>query len=143
MPKMEGFTLIEIIVTITIGAILAAMFVNYMGRAFSGSSESINILKETYEINQVIEKVTAAYEQDLKNDTLDLTTFNNNLAGFAENDVTCSGVFLDYRSPAPDGNLIDSNADGIYEVQASATQMNFLLVTATKSGRSIRVLLTD
>ncbi|MBU0769585.1 MAG: type II secretion system GspH family protein [Proteobacteria bacterium] len=142
MSRNKGFTLIEIIVTITIGAILAAMFVNYMGRAFSGSSESINILKETYEINQVIEKVTAAYEQDLKNDTLNLTTFKNNLAGFSEN-VTCSGRFLNYRSPAPAGNLIDSNADGIYEVQTSAIPTKFLLVTASKSGRSIRVLLTD
>lgn len=145
MSKTDGFTLIELIVTITIAAILAALFVQYMGSAFKRSGEPVHNLKNTHEITQVIEKMTAAYEDDLNKDTLDLATFNTNLAGFNANGVTCSGTFLNYRSGE---NLIDTNGDGTIEPAASVSATNFLLVTATKTavtGKTIsmRVLLTE
>jgi prepilin-type N-terminal cleavage/methylation domain-containing protein len=142
MSKKEGFTLIEIIVTITISAVLAAFFVQYMGSAFMGSGKSVNTLKETYAINQVIAKVTAGYRNELDNGTLNLSDFKDNLSTtFDENSVTCSGMFLNYRSA---GNLIDTNSDGIIEpVEETPGPTKFLLVTASKSNRSMRVLLTE
>lgn len=139
MSRAEGFTLIEIIVGITLVAVLAAFFVQYMGTAFMGSAGEVNTLKETYAINQVIAKLIADYKNELASDTLDLENWDYN--AFDGNGVVCSGMFLNYRSG---GNLIDSNSDGIYEVQeVTPGPTNFLLVAASKNNRSIRVLFTE
>ena len=142
MSKTEGFTLIEIIVTITISAVLGAFFVQYMGSAFMGSGKSVSTLKETYAINQVIAKVTAGYRNELDNGTLNLSDFKDDISNsnYDENGVTCSGMFLNYRSA---GNLIDTNSDGIIEPEEeTSVPTKFLLVTASKDNRSMRMLLT-
>ena len=139
MSRAEGFTLIEIIVAIIISAVLAAFFVQYMGTAFMGSAREINTLNETYAINQVIAKLTADYKNELANDTLDLESWDYN--AFDGNGVVCSGMFLKYRSGV---DLIDTNSDEIYEAQeVNPGPTNFLLVTASKNNRSIRVLFTE
>jgi prepilin-type N-terminal cleavage/methylation domain-containing protein len=144
---MEGFTLIEIIVTITLVAVLAALFVQHMGTAFMRSGEPINLLNQTYEVNQVVEKLTADYRdkvKEAKSRALDLVSFKGGLSSFDENGVACSGLFLEYR----DGlNLIDiAPTDQIYEAQKSsgegATPTKFLLVTVDKNNKSTRVLFT-
>lgn len=139
MSRMEGFTLIELIVAITLSAVLAAFFVQYMGTAFMGSAGEVTNLSETYEINQVVAKLIADYKDELANDTLDLATWNYN--AFDGNGVVCSGMFLNYRSGR---NLIDTNTDKVYEAQeVTSDPTNFLLVTASKNNRSIRVLFTE
>ena len=140
---MDGFTLIETIATLTLVAILGALFIPYMGTAIIRSGESVQLLKQSFEISQVIENLTADYRDKIQTDTLDLASFNTGLSSFNENDVTCSGSFLEYR--AIDDSLFDvAPADSIYEAQESAgggtTQTDFLLVTVTKNNKSIRVL---
>ena len=142
---MDGFTLIETIATLTLVAILGALFIPYMGTAIIRSGESVQLLKQSFEISQVVEKLTADYRYQIQTDTLDLASFNTGLSSFNENSVTCSGSFLEYR--AIDDSLFDvAPVDSIYEAQESAgggtTQTNFLLVTVTKNNKSIRVLFT-
>ncbi len=143
MSRMEGFTFIELIVALTISAVLAAFFVQYMGSAFLYSGREVNTLKETYAINQVIVKVTADYRNELENDSLDLTVFKTDIdnLNFDENGVTCSAMFLNFRDVDGDGTLLESN--GIIEpVEPASGSTKFLLVTASKINRSMRVLLT-
>ena len=145
MSRMEGFTLIEIIVTITLVAVLAALFVQHLGTAFMRSGEPINLLNQTYEVNQVVEKLTADYKDKVKSGALDLVSFKGGLSSFDENGVVCSGLFLNYR--AVDESLFDiAPTDQIYEAQKSsgegATPTNFLLVTVDKNNKSTRVLFT-
>ncbi|MFC1829435.1 prepilin-type N-terminal cleavage/methylation domain-containing protein [Thermodesulfobacteriota bacterium] len=142
MLRTEGFTLLEIVAAITIAAILAALFVQFMGTAFMRSGEPVNTLQDNYEVNQVTEKLIVDYRNQIESDTLDLEGFNNALSDCDEDEVgvVCSGSFLDYR--ADDDSLIDSNNDQIYEAQLSSdpSNSNFLLVTVAKNDESSRVL---
>jgi len=59
----SGFTLIEVIVTLVLLAILAAMMASYFGSSFTHSSASIFNLKKSHELNQVMEKISAKYAE--------------------------------------------------------------------------------
>ena len=147
MSRMEGFTLIEIIAAITLTAVVAAFFVQYMGSALMYSAKPVNTLKDSYAINQVMSKVTAGYRNLLESGTPNLlVTFNADIDGHnfddVQNSVTCSGMFLNFRYVAGDGTLRESNGT-ITPVESDPDATKFLLVTASKSNRSMRVLLTE
>lgn len=137
----DGFSLIEIIAIIVIGAIAAAMFIPFFGTALTRSSESVNIINESFQISEVLADLTSDYRNQLKNGTLDLQNFYNNLTNFEQNEVTISGKFQDFRDAG--GNLNDSDGDGIYDPIDSAGTTNTLVVTASKNNHSMSVLFTD
>ena len=137
----DGFSLIEIIAIIIIGAIAAAMFIPFFGTALTRSSESVNIINESFQINEVIADLTAEYRNALNNGTLDLQDFYNNLSGFEQNEVTISGKFLVFRDAG--GNLNDSDSDGIYDPLESGSVTSILMITATKNNKTMSTLYTD
>jgi prepilin-type N-terminal cleavage/methylation domain-containing protein len=57
----RGFTLIEIIVTLTITAVLATMIYTYFGEAFLQSVTPITRLKNAAALQRVMENITADY----------------------------------------------------------------------------------
>jgi len=59
----KGFTLIEIIITLVVAAILGTMIVTYFGTAFSESVTPITRLKASANLHRVMENITADYNQ--------------------------------------------------------------------------------
>lgn len=59
----RGFTLIEIIITLVVAAILGTMIITYFGTAFLESGTPINRLKASANLHQVMENITADYNQ--------------------------------------------------------------------------------
>lgn len=59
--KQNGFTLIEIILTIVLASILGSMLVSYVGTAMIRSSEPIGWLKKTLALNMTMENITNDY----------------------------------------------------------------------------------
>jgi len=57
----SGFTLIEIIITLVVVAIVAAMMATYFGKSITQSSFPIQRLKAVADLNQVMGKITASY----------------------------------------------------------------------------------
>ncbi len=57
----NGFTLLEVIVSIVIAAILGTIVIQYMGSGLSSSSISLNNIKDDYKLEQVIEEFTREY----------------------------------------------------------------------------------
>ena len=57
----QGFTLLEIIITMTVTAVLATMIYTYFGKAFTESVTSITRLKSSAALQQVMENITADY----------------------------------------------------------------------------------
>ncbi len=60
--KRSGFTLIEIIITLVIAAIVGTGLAQYLGTAFSTSAIPIQHLRQAFELQQVMENITEDYE---------------------------------------------------------------------------------
>jgi prepilin-type N-terminal cleavage/methylation domain-containing protein len=77
MKLSRGFTLIEVIVIMTIMAIAAALFASYMGKSFTQSPASVGLVTSQYQLIQKMEIITGKYRQALPTDgsTLDLCAF--------------------------------------------------------------------
>jgi prepilin-type N-terminal cleavage/methylation domain-containing protein len=59
----SGFTLIEVIITLVVVAIVAAMMTAYFGTGITQSSIPIFRLSAAGKINRIMEKITAEYDQ--------------------------------------------------------------------------------
>lgn len=141
--KMDstGFTLIEIIAIIVIGSIVAAMFIPFFSTALTRSSEAVNIIKESFQINEVVADLTADYRNKKQSGTLNLQTFYASLSTFEKNDVTVSGKYLNFRNAG--GSLNDADSDGIFDPLESAAATAILMVTAEKNTQTMSVIFTE
>ena len=61
--RRDGFTLVEVIVTIMVAAILGIMFVQIMETGLTGSVEPLTRTQHTFEINGVMENITRDYNK--------------------------------------------------------------------------------
>jgi prepilin-type N-terminal cleavage/methylation domain-containing protein len=71
--KEKGFTLLEVIVTIIVAAVIGSMLIPLMGTALKHSADPVNYVKDELELNKVIENITADYK-NLLNGSNPLTT---------------------------------------------------------------------
>lgn len=78
--KSAGFTLVEVIITIVIAAIVGAMLVTVLGTSMTKSSEPIFRLKTSFALQQVMENFMTTYYEDFEYFHL-LPEFRNLIAG--------------------------------------------------------------
>ena len=71
--KEKGFTLLEVIVTLIVAAIMGSMLIPLMGTALKHSADPVNDVRDELELNKVMENITADYK-NLLNDSTPLTT---------------------------------------------------------------------
>lgn len=64
----RGFTLLEVIISILVAAVLGTILVQYMSSGLSSSVVSLNNIKDDYVLEQVIEAFTRDYRYWLEND---------------------------------------------------------------------------
>jgi len=58
-----GFTLIEVIVTLTLVAVVAAMLLPYLSKTFAHSGDTVVNLNELYSLQEVMENIVADYAE--------------------------------------------------------------------------------
>jgi len=89
MKKYEkGFTLIEVIVTLTIAAILGTFLIVFMGTSMLRSSDSINQAKNLATAKGAMEKISSNYADYLALGTPTWATFKTNCA----TNATCASL---------------------------------------------------
>jgi prepilin-type N-terminal cleavage/methylation domain-containing protein len=82
-PDESGFTLIEIIVTLTVAAILSVMLLQFMGTSISRSAEPILSMQEGMALQGILESMSADYKQLLLTGNTPLDTFKTRVeSGF-------------------------------------------------------------
>ena len=70
----------EIIVTLTVAAVLGTIIVLYMDTSLTRSVEPITLVQKSFSLNQIIEQMTADYKELLDTDSsIALTTLQTNI----------------------------------------------------------------
>ncbi|MCK5516929.1 MAG: type II secretion system protein [Desulfobulbaceae bacterium] len=79
--KSPGFTLLEVIITLTVGALLMAVVIPYLGTSVTKSSEPLANLRNTLQIYQTMENMTADYRSEKADNSLDLVALQSSIGG--------------------------------------------------------------
>ena len=130
----RGLTILEIIVTIVVAAILGTVLVQVMSTSLTRSSVPITLLQNTYSINQIIEEMTADYEELYDEDE-------------KEYDISTLKTYIETNSPNYGPYTLDEikyikfNASNIEEDDISGDN-NILKVSISSNNQSLTVLFT-
>lgn len=77
--RARGFTLIEVIVTLIVAAILGTMLVTFMETGIAESAKTLARVKNTYDLGKVIENMTADYKSKMATEATPLDAFKSNV----------------------------------------------------------------
>lgn len=131
----RGFTLLEILITVIVAGILAAMFVEFMGTSMIRSAEPLISAKEGFSLSEVMEKMTADYKFLLTTDITPLQTFKTHVEN--GNVVANDPYFGEYT---PQTQYIDFQ--GGSEVVDTSGDNRTLKVTLTHGDQTLVALFT-
>lgn len=97
--QANGFTLIEIIITIIVSAVAFAMVYSYSGSYITDSSVPIHRLSHALELKQVAERITEHYKQDVSADLNGLKdNVTNNPGDYGQNYTVSYNGFVKFSS---------------------------------------------
>lgn len=132
----NGFTLIEVIISIIMISIAGLVMITFLGTAFKQSGQPLQILGDNYSVLNAIEIVNADYRARLENNPAQAISFyvatdlSKKITG-----LTGSGVKGEYiHFSAPDANR------KVKEITAAGSTM-FVKITATKNNSTLITIL--
>ncbi len=131
LSDKAGFTLIEIIVTLTVSAILAVMLVQFMGSSLSRSVEPLLSMQDGMVLQSTFENMNADYKQLLLTDNTPLATFKTR--------VETAGYYGTYA--LADSEYIRFDGARV-EVPCTTPDCRILKVTIAKGDHSLSSLFT-
>lgn len=137
----DGFTLIEIVVSLILLSIAGALLIQLIGFAIGQSSTPIAAMKEGLALAEIMEKITADYKWILLTDTTPLETFKARV----ENGNTPSNTpyFGTYNMSARYINF-SLNGAGFYEASsACTTDCRTLKITINRGDQHLTALFTQ
>ncbi|MBW1821184.1 MAG: type II secretion system protein [Deltaproteobacteria bacterium] len=78
--KNQGFTLLEVVITLIVGSILGAILVQFMGTSMKNSFEPVIMVQNGYGVYEIMEKMNSDYKMRLLTSTVDpLYDFKNDV----------------------------------------------------------------
>jgi prepilin-type N-terminal cleavage/methylation domain-containing protein len=69
--KNQGFTLLEVVITLIVGSILGAILVQFMGTSMKNSFEPVIMVQNSNGVHEIMEKLNSVYKMRLMTSTLD------------------------------------------------------------------------
>lgn len=138
--QKEGFTLIEMIITIVIIGIAATVSLTYFGTALTQSSNFQGGLMQSQRIESTMEQVVSDYISQVNTDTAGVPNYQNILTTLQNNtyDLPAAG-----GAAAVTVTMDQVRFNGGNLVSASGTDSDILLrVTVTSGGQSLVNLLS-
>ena len=71
LTKNQGFTLLEVVITLIVGSILGAILVQFMGTSMKNSFEPVIMVQNGYGGHEIMEKLNSVYKMRLMTSTDD------------------------------------------------------------------------
>lgn len=114
--KQDGFTLIEVIITIVMVSAAGLMILSFFNLGLTRSADPLQILDDNFQVVRAIEIVNADYRTRLENDpdqdigfyvSADLSASISGLAG-----VSVSGQYTDFTNPDASRRVSEQAAGG-------------------------------
>ena len=134
MPQ-AGFTLIEVIISIVVGAIVGVMLLTYMGTQLLNSSDPINMIRAEGAAEMAMERIISDYVQEMNTPV----SYTGTLATIFARDYT-GGIYNMPASVTLTRTYVTYDAGG-NEVAAGGTSTN-LKVTVQAGGYGLTTILT-
>lgn len=119
--KTAGFTLIEVIITVVVIAIVGAMLFSVMGTSMTRSSDPIFRMQTSFSLQQVMENMMIAYEKDYALEDNALQKFSDSLSKYCSETVKCEIVgeqtgFIKYDSNKKAQPAEDTDSKTLFKV---------------------------
>ena len=113
-----GFTLLEVIITLTVGALLMAVILPYLGTTVTRSGEPLTNLRNTLSIYRAMENMSADYRSRQAGNTLDLVALQGDIGAEGTDRSNGYGDYhvLENRFILFDGSDLETAAGGSQHV---------------------------
>jgi prepilin-type N-terminal cleavage/methylation domain-containing protein len=98
--ESDGFTLVEIIVTIVAAGILGAIFINFMGTALQSSWNAVEIAHDEANTEKILERIVSEYVVLINgnNPANALSTIDTTYGGTTVDGVSITTQFITFDS---------------------------------------------
>lgn len=133
--RQDGFTLMEILITIIVASILGAMLVQFLGAGMTQSAKPVVLAREGHHLNRIVEKITADYKKLMVVDPDPLTTLKTHVEN--GNSEAASPYFGAYTFKTQYVRFNSGNAE-----MDTTGENRTLAVTLTVNRQSLAVLFT-
>jgi prepilin-type N-terminal cleavage/methylation domain-containing protein len=130
-PGACGFTLVEIIVTLTVSSLLAMLLLQFIGTSVSRSAQPLNAFQEEMMLQSLMESMNADYKHLLLTDMSPLPTFKARVEG------NHYGV---YTVLASDYIAFDATTHVEIPCDVTATDCRLLKIEVASGGQSLTAL---
>ena len=136
LNNKQGFTLLEVIITFIVAAILGTIFLQVMGTSMQQSYVPISMVQNGFSVNEIMEKMNAHYRYRL------LTSTSNPLADFKSDFQNCNVIantpyFGDYTYQTQYIKFSGGN-----EVADASADPRILKITITHGGQRLSAIFT-
>jgi prepilin-type N-terminal cleavage/methylation domain-containing protein len=116
--RSNGFTLVEIIVTIVVAGILGVIFVQLMGTALEASWNTVEIVRDESNSEGVMERIIADYVEDINKDLDALGNIVTNYNGQTIDGITITTQYIVFDAG---GNEVASGSSDNLKVVLQAS----------------------
>lgn len=133
LNNKQGFTLLEVIITFIVAAILGTIFLQVMGTSMQQSYEPVSMVQDGFSVNEIMEKMNAHYRYRL----LTSKDKEQTLAGFKSAVETNTPYFGDYTYQTQYIKFSGGN-----EVADASADPRILKITITHGGQRLSAIFT-
>ena len=136
MKGGRGFTLLEVIVSLIVAAILGAMLVSFMGSSVMRSGNPVLLAQNGAYLNQIMENMGADYKYLMATSATPLTTFIANVGVEGSSQTRYADgshpytVIDNHRISFPSGSPVTEQTDNAGKILKVTIEYRTLTVTA-------------
>jgi len=135
--KNQGFTLLEVVITLIVGSILGAILVQFMGTSMKNSFEPVIMVQDGNGVHEIMEKMNSDYKMRLLTSTVDpLYDFKSDV----ENGWNIANT--PYFGAYTVATKYITFTGGVEDAIEDATELRVLKVEITHGGQSLTALFT-